>query len=655
MSFIIISNKYTKNFKNRICKFVIIIEISRKEMFMFQKNIDAIRQKNPGLAEKLEKIDIESIKDDITVAEAETKDLIIGYKELALHSTFDPIREAKAIWNKSVKAELKKNDIQIIFGLGLGYLFKRAYVSSESKVFLIDPQIEILRFVLEHVDLSTELSDKRVYITDNPKDIVEKLRKEYLKGDRTEFLFLPAYSSISQECMTELTGSVVKVMEEKSADVNTIFKLAPVWTINFIKNLPKFSKFLPLGFFKDTFAGKAALIASPGPSLAKNIETIKKNRDKFVMMAVGKAIKVLADNGITPDFVTFADAVALEHQVKGAEEILKNTNIIMTSKTDSLIAELEAKNKILYLAETDPFTKLFNKNSSTDPGCYQSASSVSIINYFAAKELGFKTIAFAGLDLAFPGNQLYANGQDLKVDENGFIELYVGGNLLKTKKVEYVNDKDGNKLATRDDYLLFIRQFEDILEEEKSLIRVINTATSGAYVNGMEYLELDELLSGLDEQNINIDETISSISQNKGKDWSDCVEKVSEDIWGRISNVRQISEKVVLIRNDIKDMIGLIEKQPGKLPDYNLVNDLKAKINAQRNEVIKEEILQNGLQGELWMYTKDYTTNNLMGREVVLSNLKAELRLFNRICGYSEKVLNTMESSVQNARELNRI
>jgi len=97
---------------------------------MFQKNLEAIKIKNPKLAERLGKIDINSIT-GIEVLEAESKDLIISYKNTPLHSTIDPSREAKTTWNRTIKNELKKNDIQIVFGLGLGYLFKRAYVSAD--------------------------------------------------------------------------------------------------------------------------------------------------------------------------------------------------------------------------------------------------------------------------------------------------------------------------------------------------------------------------------------------------------------------------------------------------------------------------------------------------------------------------------------------
>ena len=348
---------------------------------MFKKNIQAVREKNPELAEKLEKINLESIQ-DITVTEAETEDLIIGYKDTALHSLVDPAREAKALWNKTIKTDLKKNDIQIVFGLGLGYLFKRAYVNSNSKIFLLEPFVEILRFVLEHVDLSEELSDKRVYITDNIKDITNKLKKEYLQGDKAEFLFLPAYTSLAKNTLEDLTNSSLKILEEKSTDINTIFKLTPLWCRNFIMNLPYFINSRPLGCFKDIFVDKTVLLISAGPSLAENIEKIKENKNKFVTIAVGKAFKILVENDIIPDFVSFADAVSTEFQFEGLEKVFEKTNIIMTSKTDNKVAKLKAKTKILYLPETDIFTDLFKTDSGLDAGSYKSAGSISIINYF---------------------------------------------------------------------------------------------------------------------------------------------------------------------------------------------------------------------------------------------------------------------------------
>ncbi len=614
---------------------------------MFEKNLEAIKQKNPGLAEKLEKIDVGSIT-GITVAEAENKDLIIGYKGIALHSTVDPIREARALWNKAIQTDLKKNDVQIVFGLGLGYLFKRAYLSANSKIFLVEPIIDILRFVLQNVDLAAELADERVYITDNVKDVADKLREEHLQGDRAEFLFLPAYGSLANGPLTELTTKVVKIIEEKSADINTILKFALHWTGNLILNLPYLFDCLPVGFLKEKFENKTALLISAGPGLAENIEKIRQNKDKFVTIAAGRAFKVLVQNGLIPDFVTFADAGAVKkQQIAGMEEYLEKTNVIVTSRTDHDVIKMNSKTKILYFPETDPFSELFKKFSDIDPGIYPSASSVSIINYFIAKLLGFKTIAFAGLDLAFPDNKIYATGEELKTDENGYIVMEMPS---PGRTVKYTRDKSGRTIATRDDYLLFIRQFEDILEDDMSLSRVINTSMQGAYIEGMDYIDFDKLLEDLPDSKIDVDEAIKNTLSIANEKWNRTIRKVFDKFHEQIPEITEIKQDADELLNIIQAALEKLEKDETVNPADKEYTELRHKLITARRRVMNNLILPNPLQGELWNYTKNYNTENILDKEVAIHNLRVEKQLFEKVFAYSGRVLRSLEKAGENIK-----
>lgn len=575
---------------------------------MFQKNIEAIKLKNPNLAGKLEKINIESIT-DIVVGEAETKDLIIGYKDWALHSTIDPIREANALWNKAIKSELKKNDIQIIFGLGLGYLFKRAFVNAESKIILVEPVLEVLRFVLEHVDFSVELADTRVYITDSIEDVVEKLSEEYIQGDKAEFLFLPAYTQFAQDYMAELTNRVVKILEEKSSDADSIFKLALPWSLNFIKNLPYLYEYRPLGFFRDIFAGKAALVIAAGPGLKDNIETIKQNKDKYATIATGKAFKELAQNGFVPDFVTYVNGLDLETQINGVEAELENTNLILSSKTDSIAPKLKSKAKILYLSEADPFSRLFSKHSDNNPGSYGAATCEAIISYYIVKSLGFGDVAFVGLDL----------------------------------------ENDDNSVKVK-------RQFEEILEKEISLSKVVNTSLKGLHIKGMDYVDLDKFLAGCPEQDLNIDKALSVVFEETEKTWSNCVKNVSKEVFDTYQDVKEINEEAAsILNNNIENMIIEIENCTDQSVDMDKVNELIAKLNNLRTRVMNNLLMQGSAQGELWAYTKDYHTENMFSKDIMLNNLEVEKKLLTGFEDHSRQIYKSMEEAQQNLKQLNRI
>ncbi len=611
---------------------------------MFEKNIRAIQEKNPALAERLEKINIDSIE-GITVAEAENEDLIIGYKGIALHSMVDPIREARAIWSRTVQSELKKNDIQVIFGLGLGYLFKRSYLNADSKIFLIEPFTELLRFVLQHVDLSAELSDERVYITDSVSDITDKIKEQYLQGDKAEFLFLPAYVSLAKDILEDLSERSMKIIEEKSSDINTIFKFAPLWTKNLIRNMPYFFNSITLGGLKDKFAGKTVLILAAGPGLAENIQKIKQNKDKFVTIAAGKVFKVLVENDIIPDFVTFADASRVNWQTDGVENALEKTNIILTSRTDHNAVLLNSKSKIIYLTKTDPFSGLFQKHSRIDPGIYDSASSVSIINYFIARALGFNNIIFCGLDLAFPDNKIYASGEELQTGKNGFILIK---NIPTGRKIKYVKDRNGKDIATRDDYLIFIRQFEDILEEEVSFSRVINTSAKGAYIKGMDYIELDEITESLPEQKIDVDNIIEDTYSKTKDDWHDCVQNVFNQLYGQKIEIANIMEEAELINENIGQ---ILENADNSDFNHSFLSDLANRLTVLRKRVMENIALSNSMQGELWDYTKNYKTEDLLNKDVIIENLKTEKTLLIKILNHSQSVLNYLENASINIEE----
>ena len=594
---------------------------------MFQKNLEAIKIKNPKLAERLGKIDINSIT-GIEVLEAESKDLIISYKNTPLHSTIDPSREAKTTWNRTIKNELKKNDIQIVFGLGLGYLFKRAYVSAESKIFIIEPFIEVMRFVLEHVDFSNELSDPRVFITDNVGDIYNKLQKGYLSGDRVEFLFLNQYALTNQELLQDLTSKTFEIIEGRSNDENTILKYSWTWTLNFIKNIVYFPEARPLGFFEEKFADKTALIIAAGPSLANDLEKIKENQNKFVTIAVGRAFKSLVNAGIIPDFTVFADAGNCLEQIQGVEDFIEKTNLILLSKADQNLYKLKSKTKIIYFSETDSTSKLFQEPNAKNPGFYKSGGSVSIISYYIAKALGFGQIVFSGLDLAFIDNKIFADGQTV---EN--IHEYFKNKIIQVK------DKDGNEISTRTDYAWFIRQFNEIFTEEINLAKVINTSLKGAFIEGMEYMNFSEFAKTLSGVKPDVDKIISSIFSETKESWDLPLKIAYSKVVQSLKELEQISTDLSELSTEFEKICTELNEQ-GKT-DYNpdAFELLNNKAIETRQIITNNIFLSNSIQKSIWDYTKNYVTKTILSKEELIKNIELDGYFFKTAKQYNSYLI----------------
>lgn len=612
---------------------------------MFEKNLAAIKEKNPQLAEKLEKIDINSIT-GIEVFKAESGDLIISYKNTPLHSPIDPVREAKTAWHRTVQNELKKNDIQIVFGMGLGYLFKRAYVSAESKVFVIEPFIEVIRFVLEHVDFSNELADSRVYITDNVGDIYNKLEKEFLTGDKIEFLFLNHAAALCQDTLQNLTSKTFEIMESRGNDENTIFNLSKFWVDNFLQNVVSFTESRPLGFLEGKFADKTALIVSAGPSLADDIEQIKKNHDKFVTISVGRAFKTLVNAGIVPDFAVFADARYCFGQTQGVESFLEQTNIVLLSKADNYLYNLKSKSKILYFSETDSLAKIFQKACPKYSGFYKSGSSVSIISYYVAKALGFSNIIFSGLDLAFIGNKIYSDGDTINTDWPIFFAF-----KLQNQKTLHVKGNNGNELMTRADYAWFIRQFGEIFTEEINLSRIINTSMNGAYIEGMEYMELSEALKLISGTKPDVDKMISSVYSETKEVWDSTITNIYNELKRYFAELEKINTDSAELNKEL-NLICSELKQTGKT-EYNpeAFNNLSSKIIEIRQMLINNVITSNAMQKTIWNYTQNYSTKPIPTKEDVINNLELDRELFGCAKEESANLIEKMSKTISALEE----
>ena len=68
-----------------------------------------------------------------------------------------------------------------------------------------------------------------------------------------------------------------------------------------------------------------------------SIETIKNNRNKFIIFAVNRSAQVLYENGIKPDFVVFSDVVSIKKTINTILDELKETNIIADLRANSYI------------------------------------------------------------------------------------------------------------------------------------------------------------------------------------------------------------------------------------------------------------------------------------------------------------------------------
>lgn len=554
---------------------------------MFLKNLNALNAKNPILAKKLQEVSIEDAQEVISVIQAESGDLIIAYNDQPLDDIVNPLEKSKNIWYGLIKSQLKKNDIVLVFGLGLGYLFKRAYVSSNSRIIIYEPKIEIIRFVLEYVDFSEQLQDKRVYITDEESDCLEYLAEKYISNDKIEILYSEIYLNLFSDNLLSLSKKIVKVCEFKNADIFTIKMASKAWAINSVRNVRYMWKSRPLSLFKDIFAGKAALILGAGPSLKNNLEAIRQNRDKFVVFAVNKVFDYVVGNGIEPDFLVAADAKWLSYTMKINPDVYERINLIATTKTDSFSYMQNFHTIFNYYLKNDSFYEELNARFPKDITLYDTEGTAVSQCYYSALEMGFSKIIFCGLDLAVKQDEAYAQDIKMTVGDNGSVLVN-----RQVRKIVEVKSISGEIVQTRDDYALFVKQLELAFAKQNDWVKLYNTSDFGAYIEGMIYESLNDIVKNLETVGIDINFEIEKLYNDSENRW--------QEIYAvQLEILKKQQEDISKIKSDIEIWLEKNSKIIESITKDNLDSKMIEKLEKIRREELSiiKNILNNNILG----------------------------------------------------------
>ncbi len=579
------------------------------KFIMFSKNINALKIKNLKLARQLEEISLDEAQSHIGVHKSDSGDLIISYDDVLLEDSQNPLEFAKKILQSRNLSDFSNNDFIVIYGLGLGYLFKRCYVSTLAKNLIYEPNLFVWRFVLEYVDFSDQILDPKVFLFAQESELIDFLLNHYLINDKIDVLYYPLYASFKKEELSLFVGKILDSCEAKRADISTTKKLSKCWVENTLINSLSFDKMRSLTFFKGIFEDKIALILAAGPSLRSNIELIKNNRDKFVIFAANKALLFLVKNSIFPDFLLAADAKYVANTVNVSDEILNKISLISTTKTDPCLMHMPFASKIAYFLENDSlYSDLIDLYPNEIKPMPTAGTAVSL-GYYSALEMGFKNILFVGFDLAIKEDQLYGVDLDAALKEDMVFSCGENKQLTKVKSIT------GELIKTRKDYSVFIKQFEYILASKPEGVSVYNASDFGAFIEGMEYISFTEFLEFCDN-----------------------------------SYVRDVSEKIVLLFADTKVRWLEIYLEKNKLfESYNLsMLSLKSIIEnlfnnkAQNfdekpllnilNEILKNQILFSFFQTEILEYL------DLRNKDSDLSNSYL-IELFQKVCSVVPKLL----------------
>lgn len=547
---------------------------------IFDNNISALRIKNPNLASKLEK----HILTDVPQLVQENGAYNLVYKGKHIHNRQNPLAEANEIFSMCGNVPVS---IHVVYGLGLGYLFQLTSQKSVGTVILYEPDLNILRIVFELVDFSADILKKNIYVADNFDELSQVIYTKSGMENSPELLSLVSQREFNPEefdalvkKLQDTVGSYLLDLKYTKQKFYTLLKFL-------IINYPHLVKEIPLIYCKDAYKGKTALIVSAGPTLDRNIETIKKYRDRFVLFTVGTALKTLDANGIKPDFLCIIETYNSSRQVAGVD--LSEVNFITEPYSNPRMRVHRYKKTYSHISANTPVNHLWAEICGENIEEYWSKGTVSYTAINCARILGCSKIILVGQDLAYIGGQCYSKDsvyKDLSCEYNpdknkweimakDFEKFAALISPSADKKVQsetakrrlerlnnalyYVKGIQGDMLPTESVYASFVAPLSEFAQHFNDR-KYINTSLVGAQIDGFENMSLEDAL------------------------------KDSEPVGDLSLNTDFAFDKEFIRNNFIKKLQELKTAQPlieeGKRLIKSLKNDLKRYRNAG-SEVLK--------------------------------------------------------------------
>lgn len=477
---------------------------------VLEENIDLIKKYDSNLANKI--LMFKEEKSNLEICKTQEGEYNLVYRGCCLHSQKGAIKEAKDI---ASKVDEEENSIRVIFGLGLGYVVEEiSNKIKKSKIIVYEPALDIIHYVLSIAKIDSLYKDN-VFLCNDKETLAEYVLENTDNKSKMKLIYTKSYKEIFPNEFNEILQTIQTSQGQHSANVNTVIKKAPQALNNTYANLKKVLNLPYIMQYKDIYKGKTALIISAGPSLKDNIETIKNNKDKFVIFCVNVAMEYVINSGIEPDFIIDIEAAGADYQYKDID--ISNSYLILEPFSHYLKYDIQAKKVITYISKNNFLNGWLRSGLEIDDNL-ETMGTVSYTALDCAYIMGFDKIILIGQDLAYKDGQCYAKGsryEDLECvfdeKQNKYViqardfEKYAQKLLGKSsdavfkyaknyianlnKNIYTIKSQNNTYLPTQAGYALFVEWFEKVAQrykKEKPDIKLINSSTGGAQINGFE-------------------------------------------------------------------------------------------------------------------------------------------------------------------------
>ena len=449
---------------------------------IYNSNMKYIFESNPYLWETLQ--EQEEAEYDVFMDTSLSGEKIVGInsngKDWYFNSRYTAEKAAE-VWTEGTEVQ-NYEAVIIVFGFSNGmYLKKLIEKYPDNIIIAYEPCMTLMQLVLKEIDLADCLLHEKLFLA-----VGEKGKRLYTKYKLVDWFVIPNYRKLFELDYLKVQHIYMIWMRQITLDRNTFILLQDEFADNYLANMYDFFNNYTIDGLYDCFKKidkekRPAIVVSAGPSLDKNINELKKAKDKAFIIVVDTALKAVLRAGIVPDLTITIDP----HKplILFEDERIKKLPMIFCIMSNKQVMDGQKGKKIFFGDSESYIQAIFNKYDKK-LSTLETGGSVACNAFSTAVFLGFKNIILVGQDLAYPNGKEHTKDAYDNEAEN---------KLKDGKRYFEVEDIYGGKVLTEENMDAYRLWFETQIVRYPHL-HVIDATEGGAKIRGTEVLTLNETI-----------------------------------------------------------------------------------------------------------------------------------------------------------------
>lgn len=397
-----------------------------------------------------------------------------------LQSPYNPTKEAERI----VDANYQTGHLHILFGIGAGHIANSLVerLTEEDQLLIIEPSKNLFErgqvegcfdFVSDHPRI-------KIIVGFEPKAIEEVIINLVvgMYFGKTKVIESPNYNKIFLREIKQLYELIRDASRLVLININTSNLFAKQWHENHFYNLCQAWETIPFGRYLNRFTCPVIIVAS-GPSLSKQLDTLKTITTNALIICAGSSINPLLRAGIKPHLIVTIDGGDNNfHHFENLQ--IDDIPLAYSLNVHKGIPRMHQGLQIVFNCNEQNLSEWVSEIIGEDLGYVIGGPSVANYCFDVARQVSSGPICFIGQDLAYTNNATHAAGNKntRKVTDN---------EIESSSKYIYAEGYFGDRVLTDHVFLGMRRSFElqiKKLKKEGDLRAVINATEGGLNITG---------------------------------------------------------------------------------------------------------------------------------------------------------------------------